>query len=113
VARIDFDDGAEIAYCGGEIALLEENDSAIEQGVEVTRVELKRFVVIAPRAIEVAFAVTGDAASVPGAGDSLISGDGETEVRDSAFEFPLFQPGASAFDVRVGGIMARGLRRYA
>src|SRR5262245_31930732 len=102
VARVNFDDDAEIAYCGGEVALLEEDDPAIKQGVEEARGDLKRLVVIAPRAVEVSFAVTGEAAAVPGGGDLLISGDGETEVGDGAFELALFQPGASAFYVRLG-----------
>ena len=90
VARIDFDDGAEIAQRGCEIALLEEDDPPIKQGVDVARVEFERFVVIAPRAVEVSLAVTGDAADVPGGGESLIGGDCETEVRDGAFDLALF-----------------------
>src|SRR5262249_22133031 len=106
VARVDFDDGAEIAYCSGEITLLVENNPAIEQGVEAPRVEFERNVVIATRAVEVAFAITGDATAVPSSGYLPLSGDGEIEIRDGAIELALFQPGVSAFDVRVGGIGA-------
>src|SRR5215470_20309883 len=102
MAWIDFEDGAEIAYCGGEIALLEEDDPTIEQGVEEAWVELKRLVIIAPRAVEVSFAVAGEAAAIPGSGYLLIGGDGETEVGDGAFELALFHPGTATFHIRLG-----------
>src|SRR5262245_45984997 len=68
VARIDFDDGVEVAARVAEIALLKENASAIEQGLDVAWGELQRLVVIAERAGAVAPPIAGEAAVAPGGG---------------------------------------------
>src|SRR5262245_34063135 len=100
MARVDLDDGVEVAARVDEIALLKENDSAIEQGVDLARGELQRLVVIAQRAGAVPLAIAGEATVVPGGGEAPVSGDGEIEVRDGAFKLALFQPGAAALQIR-------------
>jgi hypothetical protein len=113
VARVDLDDGVEVAARVDEIALLKENDSAIEQGADVARGELQRLVVIAQGAGAIPLAIEGEAAVVPGGGEAPISGDSEIEVGDGAFKLALFQPGTAALQIRFGCIGARCLRRHA
>src|SRR5262249_48754393 len=102
VARVDLDDGVEVAARGAEIVLLKGNDPAIEQALDVAWSESQRLIVIAQGAGSVPLAIAGEAAVVPGCGETLISGDGEIEVGDGAFNLTLFQPGVAALQIRFG-----------
>src|SRR5262245_860884 len=113
IARVDLDDAGEVPARGAEIALLKVNDSAIKQGLDVTRGELQCLVVIAQGASSIPLAIAGEAAVVPCGGQAPISGDGEVEVGYGAFKLALFQPGAAALQIGFGCIAARYLRRHA
>src|SRR5262245_27367421 len=99
LAWTDLDYRLEVAERGGDGALLSQDDAAIDQAIDVARIEFERPVVIAQRISEVALTVTGKAAVEPGGGQLRIGGDGEIEVRDGAFDLAFLQPRVAALQI--------------